>query len=101
MDTMSEVRNKPPDPRPRAPEPVAGRREARLSMYFVLWILPAPFIGVGHAGRILQSWRGRSLRAVESRSDRRASHGAIRGRCVLRSACRNEALPSRLGWVDY
>ena len=34
---------------PRAAEPGPGAREARLSLYFLVWVLAAPFVGFGLA----------------------------------------------------
>jgi len=38
--------------RPSVAEPMPGARESRLSLYFLLWVLAAPFVGFVLAGRV-------------------------------------------------
>jgi len=40
--------------RPPVAGPVPGARESRLSLYFLLWVVAAPFVGFVLAGRIFE-----------------------------------------------
>jgi hypothetical protein len=58
---------------PRVAEDAPGRRDSRLSRYFLLWLALAPFVGFALAGRLFmlgaegeswELWKAASLGAV-------------------------------------
>lgn len=58
---------------PRVAEDASGRRDSRLSRYFLLWLALAPFVGFALAGRLFllgadgeswELWKAASLGAV-------------------------------------